>query len=121
MDAEPAIAETSTDSCLVPQLSIVVPIYNERDNAKPLYEALTFALDAMDRPYEIVLVDDGSDDGTRDVLRSIAASDERVRLVMFRRNYGQTAAMQAGIDARGEGLDLSDQTLSRSEKRDKVA
>ena len=84
-------------SCPVPQISVVVPIYNERDNVLPLYDALTYALQAMDRDYELVLVDDGSSDGTRDVLRSIAAGDERVRLVMFRRNYGQTAAMAAGF------------------------
>jgi len=81
----------------VPQLSIVVPIYNECENVQALYESLTWALEAMARRYEIVLVDDGSRDGTRDVLRSIAAEDERVRLVLFRRNNGQTAAMAAGF------------------------
>lgn len=102
MDSSPADRSTApavAASCPVPQLSIVVPIYNERDNVLPLYESLTYALTAMARPYEIVLVDDGSQDGTRDILRSISANDEAVRLVMFRRNYGQTAAMAAGFRA----------------------
>lgn len=80
-----------------PELSIVVPIYNERDNVAPLHEALTYALRSLGRSYEIVFVDDGSRDGTRDVLRSLAANDLHLRLVMFRRNYGQTAAMAAGF------------------------
>lgn len=81
----------------VPELSVVVPIYNERDNVAPLHEALTYALQGLARPYEIVFVDDGSRDGTRDVMRSLAAVDPHLRLVMFRRNYGQTAAMAAGF------------------------
>jgi glycosyltransferase involved in cell wall biosynthesis len=60
---------------------------------------LTEALEQVGRVYEIVLVDDGSNDGTRDLLREIAAADARVRLVLFRRNYGQTAAMAAGFRA----------------------
>jgi glycosyltransferase involved in cell wall biosynthesis len=83
----------------VPQLSVVVPIYNEVENVEPLHEALTYALQALDRSYEIVLVDDGSQDGTRDVLRRLAAADPCLRLVFFRRNYGQTAAMAAGFRA----------------------
>ena len=85
--------------CAVPLLSVVVPIYNERDNVAPLHEALSYALQQFGRPYEIVLVDDGSKDGTRDVLRELAAVDPHLRLVMFRRNYGQTAAMAAGFRA----------------------
>lgn len=85
--------------CAVPLLSVVVPIYNERDNVAPLHEALSYALQQLGRPYEIVLVDDGSKDGTRDVLRQLAAGDPNLRLVMFRRNYGQTAAMAAGFRA----------------------
>jgi len=99
MTLTPPTNAPESESCPVPQISIVVPIYNERDNVLPLYDALTYALGAMQRPYEMVLVDDGSQDGTRDVLRSIAAADENVRLVMFRRNYGQTAAMAAGFRA----------------------
>lgn len=84
---------------MVPDLSVVVPIYNERDNVEPLHEALTFALQALDRNYEIVLVDDGSSDGTQDVMRRLAANDQHLRLVLFRRNYGQTPAMAAGFRA----------------------
>lgn len=82
-----------------PGLSVVVPIYNEKDNVGPLHDALTHALQLYGRPYEIVLVDDGSSDGTRDVLRELAAVDPNLRVVMFRRNYGQTAAMAAGFRA----------------------
>jgi glycosyltransferase involved in cell wall biosynthesis len=80
-----------------PGLSVVVPIYNERDNIAPLHAALTHALQLLGRSYEIVLVDDGSRDGSRDLMRTLAASDPHLRLVLFRRNYGQTAAMAAGF------------------------
>jgi glycosyltransferase involved in cell wall biosynthesis len=80
-----------------PDLSVVVPIYNERDNLEPLRDALTWALQALGRSYEILLVDDGSRDGSRDVMRALAAADPHLRLVFFRRNYGQTAAMAAGF------------------------
>lgn len=81
----------------VPELSLVVPVYNERDNLVPLHESLSWSLRQLPYSYEIVFVDDGSADGSRDVLRRIAAQDARVRIVMFRRNYGQTAAMAAGF------------------------
>jgi len=86
-------------ACAVPNVSVVVPIYNERENVEPLHEALTYALQALQRTYEIVFVDDGSNDGTRDVMRRLAANDPHLRLVFFRRNYGQTAAMAAGFRA----------------------
>lgn len=86
-------------ACAVPVLSVVVPIYNERDNIEPLHEALTFALRGVDRSYEILFVDDGSTDGTRDVMRRLAVTDPHLRLLFFRRNYGQTAAMAAGFRA----------------------
>jgi len=91
----------------VVQLSVVVPIYNERDNVGPLHDALTYALRAFGRSYEIVFVDDGSRDGTRDVLRSIAAQDPHLRVVLFRRNHGQTAAMAAGFQACRGGIIVS--------------
>ena len=89
----------------LPGLSIVVPIYNERENVRPLHDALTHALHLLGRAYEIVIVDDGSTDGTRDVLRELAATDPNLRVVLFRRNYGQTAAMAAGFrTARGRTI-----------------
>ena len=82
---------------LLNRVSVIVPFYNEVENAKPMVHELTETLRAGDRDYELVLVDDGSVDGTPDRLRDIAASDPAVRLVLFRRNYGQSAAMLAGI------------------------
>ena len=82
-----------------PNISVIVPIYNEHENVVPLHQALSYALQALDRTYEIVFVDDGSSDGTRDVMRRLAGADPHLRLVFFRRNYGQTAAMAAGFRA----------------------
>jgi len=83
-----------TNSDLV---SVIVPLYNEVDNVQPMYDELVEVLTQQPRPFELVLVDDGSRDGTVARLKQLAASDERVKLVLFRRNFGQTAAMQAGI------------------------
>jgi glycosyltransferase involved in cell wall biosynthesis len=82
-------------------LSVVVPLFNERQNVEPLVAAVRLALESVG-PWELVLVDDGSSDGTADVAGELAAADGRVRLVRLARNYGQTSAMQAGFDfARG--------------------
>jgi glycosyltransferase involved in cell wall biosynthesis len=78
-------------------LSVVVPIYNERDNIDLLHRSLTSALDPYGRPYELIFVNDGSRDGSSEKLEALARRDSRVKVVEFRRNYGQTAAMQAGI------------------------
>ena len=78
-------------------VSVIVPVFNELDNVELMYLELISAMDQQDRPFELVVVDDGSRDGTTNRLRQIAADDERVKLVLFRRNYGQTAAMHAGI------------------------
>lgn len=88
-----------------PVVSVIVPIFNELDNVQPMYEELVAAMETQPRPFELVLVDDGSRDGTTDRLRQLADEDYRVKLVLFRRNYGQTAAMQAGIqNANGDYL-----------------
>src|SRR5713226_3055517 len=79
-------------------LSIIIPIKDERDNLKPLHNQLRQSLDPSGSAYEVVFVDDGSTDGSFAVLAELAAGDPRVRVVQLRRNFGQTAALQAGID-----------------------
>lgn len=79
-------------------VSIVVPLFNEVENIERFYRKLAPVLEEMGRHYEIVLVDDGSRDGTYDFLRKICAVDGNVRAVRLRRNFGQTAAMAAGVD-----------------------
>jgi glycosyltransferase involved in cell wall biosynthesis len=79
-------------------LSVVIPIKDERDNLAPLHERLHQALDPLGLSYELVFVDDGSFDGSFAVLEGLAARDGRVKVVRLRRNFGQTAALQAGID-----------------------
>jgi glycosyltransferase involved in cell wall biosynthesis len=79
-------------------LSVVVPIKDERDNILPLHERLGQSLDPLHRTYEIVLVDDGSIDGSYSEMERLAAGDRRVKVVRLRRNFGQSAALQAGID-----------------------
>ena len=87
---------TSADA---PEISIFLPVYNEEPNLRPLHAKLDTALKSLGRSAEIVYVDDGSTDGSLKILREIAEMDPRVRVVALRRNYGQTAAMAAGIDA----------------------
>lgn len=93
-------------------LSVIVPVYNEEDSVVPLYEAITAALDPMGLDYEILLVDDGSSDLTIPRVRELVARDHRLQMLRFRRNYGQTAAMTAGIEfARGRFLVTMDGDL----------
>src|SRR5215813_1916103 len=89
-------ARVPTDS---PDISVFLPVFNEEPNLLPLHARLDEALKALGRSAEIVYVDDGSSDGSLRILRDIAQLDPRVRVVALRRNYGQTAAMAAGIDA----------------------
>lgn len=79
-------------------VSVIVPVYNEVDNVHLLYDEITSAMSLQGRQYDIVFVDDGSRDGTVEKLKAMAEGDQRVKLVLLRRNYGQTAAMQAGIE-----------------------
>src|SRR4051794_23997614 len=95
-------ASVPTDS---PDLSVFLPVFNEEPNLLPLHAKLDEALKSLRRSAEIVYVDDGSSDRSLEILRELAAMDPRVRVVALRRNYGQTAAMAAGIDAaRGKVL-----------------
>ncbi|RII29157.1 MAG: glycosyltransferase [Geobacter sp.] len=79
-------------------LSIVVPIYNEEENISALHESIQKALASTSLEYELILVDDGSSDGSFPLLKELAAWDKRVKVIRFRRNFGQTAAMAAGFD-----------------------
>ena len=95
-----------------PHLSVIAPLYNEEDNVRPLYEAVTNALDPTGLDYEMVLVDDGSKDTTLSRAIELAQGDPRVKVVKFRRNCGQTAAMAAGIEyASGDVLVTMDGDL----------
>jgi len=86
-----------------PRLTITVPIFNEVDNIAPLYDKICAAMDQLGLSWELVLVDDGSRDGSSARLDAVASEDARVTVVHFARNYGQTAAMMAGMDhARGD-------------------
>jgi glycosyltransferase involved in cell wall biosynthesis len=88
-----------------PELSVFLPVFNEEGNVEPLYRKLTSSLEQLGRSFEIIYVDDGSTDDSLARLREVAARDPRVRVIALRRNYGQTAAMSAGIDhARGQIL-----------------
>ena len=93
-------------------LSVVVPLYNEADNVADLHRELVASLEPLGRPFEILLVDDGSRDGTTEAILDLEARDHRVRSIVLRRNFGQTAAFSAGFDhARGEVVVTSDGDL----------
>ncbi len=88
-----------------PELSLFLPVLDEEENLKPMHEKIQSALDALGKTAEVIYVDDGSTDKSLEILKEIAVSDNRVRVISLRRNYGQTAAMSAGIDAaKGEIL-----------------
>lgn len=92
-----------------PEISVIVPMRNESPNVRQLYGELIAALDGYGRPFEIVVVDDGSTDDTFALLCAIQQQDPRVRVIRFRRNFGQTAAFSAGFKhARGSFIVTSD-------------
>lgn len=83
-------------------ISIVIPVYNEEENIEPLYSRLKKTLESLKEDYEIIFVDDGSNDGTLELLEDIQRNDSHVLILSLRRNFGQTAAFAAGFDfARG--------------------
>jgi glycosyltransferase involved in cell wall biosynthesis len=84
-------------------VSIVIPIFNEVEDISPLSRALKAVMEGMKTAYEVIFVDDGSDDGSGDVLLSLAKNDKRIKVIQFRKNFGQTAAIAAGVEhAQGE-------------------
>ncbi len=95
-----------------PYLSIIAPLYNEEESVELLYEKIRNAAENTSKSFEIIFVDDGSRDGTIERASILAKNDHRLRIVEFRRNYGQTPAMAAGIDlARGDILVTMDGDL----------
>src|SRR6476469_7066130 len=94
-----------TDAANNPELSLFLPVLDEEENLRPMHAKIQAALDQLGKTAELIFVDDGSTDKSLPILKEIAAADPRVRVISLRRNYGQTAAMSAGIDAaKGEIL-----------------
>jgi Glycosyltransferases involved in cell wall biogenesis len=79
------------------KISIVIPIYNEEESVETLYEKIVDTMNKLPYDYEIIAVDDGSTDNTFNKLKEIASKDKRLKVISFKRNYGQTAAMFAGF------------------------
>ena len=93
-------------------ISVIIPAYNEEENIPVLYEKLKEVLEGLHRDYEVIFVDDGSEDRTPEILRELAEKDKKVKVIRFRRNYGQTAAMYAGFEhAKGEVIITMDADL----------
>jgi glycosyltransferase involved in cell wall biosynthesis len=111
MQPVPAL-KTETDSMEDVYLSVVLPVFNELENLEILHEQLKSVLTRLGRTYEIIYVDDGSNDGSLQKLQELAKADNTVVIIELRRNFGQTAALSAGIDnARGEVVVCQDADL----------
>jgi len=96
-------------------LSIVVPIHNEEPSILPLYDRLTSVLFQIRRPYEIIFVDDASGDRSYELLANLVQTDQRLKVIRLRRNFGQTAALSAGFDeARGKIIIAMDGDLQHA-------
>jgi glycosyltransferase involved in cell wall biosynthesis len=92
-----------TDLPQAPELSVIIPVYNEEESLERLYDKVLSSIDPLGKTWELILVDDGSQDSSFKILQKLAAKDQRVKAVRFVRNFGQTAALAAGIDyAQGE-------------------
>ena len=96
--SEASEIQTSTPEKSRPQVSIIIPVYNEEENVEALQNHLNKTLDQLKIDYEIIYVDDGSKDRSFALLENIAAQDNRIKVIKFRKNHGQTAAMSAAID-----------------------
>ncbi len=95
-----------------PTFTIIAPIYNELDNIQELYARIREVMDQTNQPWELILVDDGSTDGSTEVIRKLAETDERVRPVIFARNFGHQIAVTAGIDySQGDAVVIIDADL----------
>lgn len=96
----------------IPELTVLVPVFNEAENVQPLLERLTPALESCVASHEIIFVDDGSQDGTMAAVRAAHAQDSRVDAISFSRNFGKEVAIAAGLDhARGRAVVIMDADL----------
>ena len=94
------------------EISVVVPMFNEKDTIMELYSQISEVMEKTKKSWEFVIVDDGSTDQTPEMIRELAKKDDRVRPVIFARNFGQQAAVKAGLDySRGEGVVVIDADL----------
>ena len=97
---------------MTPEISVVIPVRNEAPNVPQMYEEMTATLESFGRRYEIIVVDDGSTDETFELLAALQARDARLRIIRFRRNFGQTAGFSAGFaHARGRFIVTADGDL----------
>lgn len=95
-----------------PVYSIIAPIFNESQSLPELYRRVKEVMDSTQEPWELILVDDGSTDGSTDIIRNLAASDKRLKPVIFARNFGHQLAVTAGLDyARGQAVVIIDADL----------
>lgn len=95
-----------------PAFSVVVPVHNERENLKPLVEAVVPVMESLGQPFELLLVDDGSTDGSSELADQLAVQDPRIRVLHFEKNCGQSAALAAGFaHARGKVIVTLDADL----------
>src|SRR5258707_1541349 len=96
-------------------LSIVIPVHNEEPSLLPLYDRLTAVLESLQKPYEILFVDDASTDRSFELLENLVENDERLKVIRLRRNFGQTAALSAGFhEAEGEVIIAMDGDLQHA-------
>jgi len=100
------------------ELSVILPVFDERDNLQVLYGELFQTLEALATSYEVLFVDDGSTDGSNEVLAEIQSHDENVRVIELRRNFGQTAALAAGFDFAVGGIVITMDADGQNDPKD---
>jgi len=95
-----------------PAITVVVPVFNEKESLPELYRRMSEALDSLGETWELILVDDGSQDGSTEIIRQLAKQDDRVTPIIFARNFGHQIAVTAGLDySRGQAVVIIDADL----------